>query len=238
MSRLDEANQAGWTHPGAKRVAGRTLTVPNGLERGFVGPEWESVVMNQTVRKVLAGLVLALVMVACVKADDEPTPVKKPAKKATGGAIDGEGVVNLLTGMGYEPKESKDAKGDVVGGSIRCEGKQFNYTLYVTLSGSKKFLWMSMGFGVLPSPKVPPEVLKGLLALNDSGPVFYSYDEKNNVIRLQTSLYNRGITAPQLKEMLTLFDNAVTAGSKYWNPKAWETGKAKPKSKPKPPDDE
>jgi hypothetical protein len=156
---------------------------------------------------------------------DQPQP---PAAATTSEctALTGEAVMILLEGMGYEPKDIKDELGQLVGASIRVEGSLYSYTVDLSLSGNKQWLWMTIGLKNLPDPKVPAEVLSKLLGANSViGPNFFAYHEKDNVFELKRPILNRGIKAADIRQALTRLDQDMKTYAEAWDPDKWPGAK-------------
>jgi hypothetical protein len=167
--------------------------------------------------------------------DDAPKP-KKPAPKATTGALTDESLGALLEKLGYEAKAQNSKTGTYYSIEFEEDGWTFRYT--VSLSPNKKFLWISTSVVTLSEgTKLPAETLLRLLEENDRiGPTTISYDKQYKQIRVAVALYNRGITAGGLKEQMGFFTNNVKAVAKLCE--GFSKAPAKPKKAPKPPVDD
>ena len=165
---------------------------------------------------------------------DTPKPKVKAKEKESGGALTATELNTLLENMGYEVKEAKNDKKEVIGGSIKYEGKGYTYTVSLMLSPNQSWVWITIWLAQPPNPKIPADKLKLLMSINDEiGPCCFTYNPSNNYFRLKTPIYNRGIKAPIIRAMLKQMDDTM-ANPKYaaaWNPAKWED--EKPKEKPK-----
>jgi hypothetical protein len=127
----------------------------------------------------------------------------------------------ILTNMGYEVKEYKNDKGELVVVSITVSYDTWTVPVNFSLSGSKKYMWMTTGLVAISKPdSIPPKALMGLLVLN-TNLAFFSYSETYKRFELASFLRNNGINATTTKFHLDAHRHLFLAGEPYWNPNKW-----------------
>jgi hypothetical protein len=152
-----------------------------------------------------------------------------PATGPEGTALTPEAIKTIISNMGYEPKELKTNDGQVYGYTFPYKGKEYNYSINVEISPSKKFVWASVWLKQLPDPKLPADRAAKALQISDFyGVAFLTHNEKNNYFRAKVYLLNSGIKPADMRLAIEDLDGLITASADVWDPEKWPGAKPKP----------
>ncbi len=123
-----------------------------------------------------------------------------------------DGLKQMLTGMGYEPKPL--SKGFLVA------VKQATWTLNMqaVISPDKRKLGLNANMGSVEDPsKITADVWLALLVSNgDIDPSSFYFDKKSNKLYLHRSFDNRSLTPASLKKELDNFGGQITQTADLW----------------------
>jgi hypothetical protein len=191
---------------------------------------------SQTLCLALFALIVAVVIgVPGAQAQGTvPTAITAPAPAApemsqAGGPLTPDEIRTMLENMGYEPKPQKDDKGEVYGYAIRIEGERYTYTMNIGLSPSKKVVWLTVNLKSLPDPKVPQQVLMGILRANENwGTVILGYLESANMLQVKSHLLNRGLRVADLRARIQDVGKMMVGTGEIWDPDRWTSSKPSP----------
>lgn len=126
---------------------------------------------------------------------------------------DYEGLKGLITGLGYEVKETKLEKGGFTYEFVE-KTEDFTVPILAEISESKRYIWLTVALG-----DPPKEVAKhtNLLKHNaDIQPAFF-YITSAGKLKVGLAIDNRGLTSAHLKRVVGLVVNGVTSTSADWS---------------------
>jgi hypothetical protein len=151
-----------------------------------------------------------------------PPPPPAPAPVADPTAITPARLVELLTDLGYEPKEvSTDGKQDSY--LITSEREGWKLPIGVSLSPDRSVLWVGATFEALSNPAAaaPSAWLKLLEATNQHQPIHFAINEQSRRVSLWLGFPNTHLDASFLREQLETFEDAVRTTHPYWKTEAF-----------------
>lgn len=125
--------------------------------------------------------------------------------------------------LGYDFKENKDKDGNLVSYNVVVPRDGRNWTLVVSLSGNKEWLYVTAYGAKHKSPTVPPMIMEKMLELNDTiGPASFAYYKPGSMFFFQTPMLNLGgITNRVLKDRLEATATLLGKYEDLWNPEKW-----------------
>jgi hypothetical protein len=128
----------------------------------------------------------------------------------------------LIENMGYDYKEYKNDKGELSYFLLTVRSGGGSWKVMVELSPNQENLWIYAELAPISDiNEVPRDVLVNMLKFNDSGPVFFGYNEKVKSFHLYQALANRGVTPKLLRERIGDVAQHVGTQEKLWNPRLW-----------------
>lgn len=136
----------------------------------------------------------------------QPAKSTAPAPPITVPLTD-ESLLQLLQEMGFEPTTDRSEKSGAVMYNVKFSQDEWNFSINVSLSGNKDFLWLSAYLKQVPTAGASSEALLKLLAQNKAiGPSQVYYETKSRWLVLGMPLLNRGgITRAVFRNHVNLF---------------------------------
>lgn len=151
---------------------------------------------------------------ALVHAQDKSQPVPQAAAPVavSNGAISDSGLKQMLTNLGYTPKELSK------GYQVTIKRNNWTFNIQVVLSDNKEKMGMNTIAGDVKQPlDVPAASWLALLETNPNiDPTTFYFDNKQNRLCLHRACDNRGITQEILAKELDSFCFDVVSTAKYW----------------------
>lgn len=127
--------------------------------------------------------------------------------------IDYDGLKAMISGLGYEVKETKLEKGGFTY-EFTEKTDEFNVPIMAEISESKRYIWLTVTLGDLPKDTAKHA---NLLKHNANIQPAFFYVTKSNKLKIGLAIDNRGLTAPHLKRVIGLVVGGVTTTSEDWN---------------------
>jgi uncharacterized protein (TIGR03067 family) len=157
--------------------------------------------------------------VACAAAGaDEPKKAdsKDPPKEKEPVRLDIKAVGEMLTDMGFKPELTDMGRFQKIQLPV---GKDGTFTVWLSISGSKQFVWMYTSF-TLPDQfkQAPAASWRNLLEKNDDiGPALFAVDEEGKRLVLRQPIGNADLTPQQLRKAITGYGETITKNKNLWN---------------------
>ena len=67
------------------------------------------------------------------------------------------------------------------------------------------------------------QYLRRIDAYDKNGPAKFTYNEKNNMIRLKSSVFNQNVGPKEMRELFSMIDFEVHEHASAWDPDKWGT---------------
>ena len=166
----------------------------------------------KTIKTLMAALMVTLFCFNPAKAQNKPAA----------GAMTEEGLKTMLENLGYEPKEAP-LSGNRMGYWITVKFKGQNASLFMQLSPSGANVWSTFDVAELkPEHKDNGARLTKLLQLNQKyGPCHFYIRPDGNMISLTRALFNKNVTAKDLRENIDDLISTATLTVDDWNTNTW-----------------
>jgi hypothetical protein len=175
---------------------------------------------------IIPGVVFSLLTWCLVAGAQAPDALKVPAATSSDGkqatALTDETLLQMLRGMGYEPKVDTNNDGSK-SYTIHFEREGWCYYFRISLSPDKSVLWISTSLGdVPPGQKIRPEALLKILELNRSGlgKARFSISDRGTLF-LSIPLDNRGVTPALIRDAVDELVANVKETQPYWKTGTW-----------------
>jgi hypothetical protein len=150
------------------------------------------------------------------------------------GEINLESLRTMLDDLGYDFKEvkNKDKEGKeyvwgyaVAAGRNGASGENYTFSVNVSLSSDKQWLWIDQGLGTLDKKAVPKSVVLQMLEHNRMGLERLELFG-NGYLRISAGYPARSINRKMLRSRVESMINSAALSDRLWNPKYWPKEKA------------
>ena len=163
-----------------------------------------------------ARIALVVVLLAACFAAGADEPKKDPPKAKEPARLDFKALGEMLTDMGYDPKATD---GDRFHKIQVPTSKDGTYSVWLSVSTSKQFVWLYTSF-TLPDgyEKAPAATWRKLLEKNDDiGPALFALEEDKKRLVLRLPVNNADLAPAQLRKAITGFADTITQNKGLWN---------------------
>jgi hypothetical protein len=175
---------------------------------------------------------LVLVLGATWSLADKDKPPAPTEGKHQCPALTGQDIKTMLENLGYEAADIKDKEGNLIGGSVKQDNGTYSYTVSVAHSVNKEWVWVSIGLGPLPDPKIPADIGTKLLQANASmGVARFAHYTQGNSLSLATPMLNKGIKPADLSKVMRDLDGNMLRHREVWDSRLWPGAKKPDKDK-------
>jgi hypothetical protein len=169
-------------------------------------------------------VVLLGLLSCCVLADPPVPPKGAPAgipSQQTGPMTD-EALLQMLRGLGYEPKISTLNNGGKMY-EISVSRGGLTYSFNLSLSSDKTVIWIQVALARIPvENKVQSEAPLKILKLNDSSTGKAKFTiKKSGYLYLAMPLDNEGVTPARLRTAIEGLAGYAKNTAAYWKTSAW-----------------